>query len=67
MLNAANEVAVDVFLDGKLGFTSIPAVIERTMNAHSPESVLTIDVIRRVDVWAREQARAMAAELELIL
>ena len=67
VLNAANEVAVETFLDGKLGFTSIPRVIERTMNGHSPESVLTIDVIRRVDAWAREQARAMAAELELII
>ncbi|HEY7191694.1 MAG TPA: 1-deoxy-D-xylulose-5-phosphate reductoisomerase [Vicinamibacterales bacterium] len=65
VLNAANEVAVEMFLDGKLGFTSIPRVIERTMNAHSPDGVLTIDVIRRVDAWAREKARAMAAELEL--
>ena len=67
VLNAANEVAVEAFLDGKLGFTSIPRVIERTMNGHSPERVITIEVIRRVDLWAREQARAMAAELELIL
>ena len=67
VLNAANEVAVEAFLDGKLGFTSIPRVIERTMNGHSPEDVLTIEVIRRVDLWAREQARAMAAELELII
>jgi 1-deoxy-D-xylulose-5-phosphate reductoisomerase len=67
VLNAANEVAVDAFLEGKLGFTSIPRVIERTMNGHSPEGVLSIDAIRRVDTWAREQARAMAAELELIL
>jgi 1-deoxy-D-xylulose-5-phosphate reductoisomerase len=65
VLNAANEVAVEMFLDGKLGFTSISRVIERTMNAHSPDSVLTIDVIRRIDGWAREKARAMAAELEL--
>jgi 1-deoxy-D-xylulose-5-phosphate reductoisomerase len=64
-MNAANEVAVEMFLDGKLGFTSIPRVIERTMNGHSPDGVLTIDVIRRVDAWAREKARAMAAELEL--
>jgi 1-deoxy-D-xylulose-5-phosphate reductoisomerase len=67
VLNAANEVAVEAFLDGKLGFTSIPRVIERTMNGHSPEGVLTIEVIRRVDLWAREQARAMAAELELTI
>ena len=67
VLNAANEVAVESFLEGKLGFTSIPRVIERTMNGHSPDGVLTIDVIRRVDAWAREKARATAAELELIV
>ena len=67
VLNAANEVAVDAFLEGKLGFTSIPRVIERTMNAHSPEDVITIDVIRRVDAWAQGKAQAMAAELELIV
>src|SRR5687767_3999294 len=37
VLNAANEVAVDAFLEGKLGFTSIPQVIEKTMNDHELE------------------------------
>jgi 1-deoxy-D-xylulose-5-phosphate reductoisomerase len=65
VLNAANEVAVDAFLDGKLGFASIPAVIERSMNAHTVEGVSTIDVVRRVDAWGRAYAREMAGELEL--
>ena len=64
-LNAANEIAVDAFLEGKLGFTSIPTVIERTMNAHAVESVSTLDVVRRVDAWGRAYARALAGELEL--
>ena len=37
MLNAANEVAVSSFLEGRLGFTGIPGVIEQTMDAHTPE------------------------------
>ena len=65
VLNAANEVAVDAFLDGKLGFTSISRVIERSMNAHTVERVSTLEDVRRVDAWARDKARAMAAELEL--
>jgi 1-deoxy-D-xylulose-5-phosphate reductoisomerase len=65
VLNAANEVAVEVFLDGKLGFMDIPRVIERTMNAHAVEPVSTLQVVRRVDGWARQQARATARELEL--
>jgi 1-deoxy-D-xylulose-5-phosphate reductoisomerase len=64
-LNAANEVAVEAFLEGKLGFRSIPAVIERTMNAHAVERVSTVDTVRRVDAWGRAYAREMAGELEL--
>ena len=65
VLNAANEVAVEAFLDGKLGFTAIPRVIEKTMNAHEIEQVSTIDTVRRVDLWAREQAHDAARALEL--
>jgi 1-deoxy-D-xylulose-5-phosphate reductoisomerase len=65
VLNAANEVAVAAFLDGKLGFTSIATVIERTMNAHTVEGVSNLETVRRVDTWGRTYAREMAAELEL--
>ena len=65
VLNAANEVAVEAFLEGKLGFTAIPVVIEKTMNAHTVESVSTLDVVRRVDRWARAHAHEIARALEL--
>jgi 1-deoxy-D-xylulose-5-phosphate reductoisomerase len=65
VLNAANEVAVGSFLDGKLGFTSIPRVIERTLDAHHIADVETLSVVRHVDAWAREHARGIARELEL--
>jgi 1-deoxy-D-xylulose-5-phosphate reductoisomerase len=65
VLNAANEVAVEAFLGGKLGFTAIPRVIERTMNAHQPEDVSSLAVVRRVDAWARDYALEMSRELEL--
>ncbi len=64
-LNAANEVAVELFLNGRLGFMGIPRVIERTMDAHKVEQVSTLAVVRRVDAWARDQARNAARELEL--
>jgi 1-deoxy-D-xylulose-5-phosphate reductoisomerase len=63
VLNAANEVAVDTFLEGKLGFTSIPRVIERTMDAHEVKRVDTLQVVRAVDTWAREHALQIAREL----
>jgi len=65
VLNAANEVAVEHFLDGKLGFTAIPRVIQETMDAHDVEKVTTVDVVRRVDRWSRECARHRAQALEL--
>ena len=65
VLNAANEVAVSAFLDGKLGFMDVPRVIQRTMDAHTPEPVSTLQAVRRADEWAREHARDGARELEL--
>jgi 1-deoxy-D-xylulose-5-phosphate reductoisomerase len=65
VLNAANEVAVETFLEGRLAFPAIPRLIEMTMNAHVVQSVTTLDVVRAVDGWARDQARDLARELEL--
>ena len=65
MLNTANEVAVAAFLGGKLGFTAIPRVIQKTMDAHQVEPVSTLETVRRVDRWAREQALDEARALEL--
>ncbi len=65
VLNAANEVAVEIFLEGKLGFTGIPDVIEKTMDAHVSGPVSTLDVVRRADGWARDYARRIARGLEL--
>ena len=65
VLNAANEVAVASFLEGRLGFRDIPAVIERVMNDHVPEPVSSVDTVRRVDAWARNHASVVAGELEL--
>ncbi len=65
VLNAANEVAVGAFLDRKLGFITIPRVIQKTMDAHTTEPVSTLQAVRRTDRWAREYAHGAAHELEL--
>jgi 1-deoxy-D-xylulose-5-phosphate reductoisomerase len=65
VLNAANEVAVALFLEGRLGFTAIAAVIERAMDAHRPAEVSTLAAVRAVDMQAREDARHIARGLEL--
>jgi 1-deoxy-D-xylulose-5-phosphate reductoisomerase len=60
VLNAANEVAVAEFLDGRIGFTAIPHVIAETMDAHRPCHVSTIAEVRNVDRWARDHALRVA-------
>jgi 1-deoxy-D-xylulose-5-phosphate reductoisomerase len=55
-LNAANEVAVDAFLDAGLPFTEIPAVIEAVLDAHQPQPAVDLEAILEVDRWARDEA-----------
>ncbi len=54
--NAANEVAVDAFLKERLGFLDIPELIEKTMQAHQPFPVNTIEKVMAADSWARKTA-----------
>jgi 1-deoxy-D-xylulose-5-phosphate reductoisomerase len=61
-LNAANEIAVQAFLDGKIGFAGIAAINERTMSGHTAEPVADIATVLRVDQWAREAAKSLLAE-----
>ena len=65
VLNAANEIAVEAFLDRQIGFMRIPHVIEKTMAAHTAEAVSSLQVVRRVDSWTRDYARNAVRELEL--
>jgi 1-deoxy-D-xylulose-5-phosphate reductoisomerase len=65
VLNAANEVAVGAFLEGRLSFPAIARLIELTMNAHAVQRVTTLAIVRAVDAWARAQAGELARELEL--
>ena len=65
VLNAANEVAVARFLDGRLAFPAIAQVIQQTMAAHKAAEVNTLAAVRAVDAWAREHALEMAREVEL--
>jgi 1-deoxy-D-xylulose-5-phosphate reductoisomerase len=59
VLNAANEVAVEAFLQGGLGFPGIADVIRSTMEAHVPAPVDSLPAVRAVDAWARQQAAAL--------
>ena len=56
VLNAANEVAVQAFLDQRIRFTDIPQVIRQTLG-HYPEAVsVTLESVLAADEWARQWA-----------
>ncbi len=59
ILNAANEVAVHAFLEGRLGFLGIPEVIERTLERLPAEPVRAFESLYEAD----REARALAASL----
>jgi 1-deoxy-D-xylulose-5-phosphate reductoisomerase len=65
VLNAANEVAVSRFLEGRIGFPSISRIIEQTMDVHRPAEVSSLAAVRAVDLWARSHADDVARGLEL--
>ncbi len=55
VLNGANESAVSMFLDGKIGFTQIAELIDKAMNAYNEvDTVCTVESIINADNWARE-------------
>jgi 1-deoxy-D-xylulose-5-phosphate reductoisomerase len=61
VLNAANEIAVDEFLNEHVKFTDIPIIIEQTMSNFSAESADSLEIILQVDKRAREQAHKIIA------
>jgi len=57
VLNAANEVAVDMFLDERIPFTGIPIMIEEALAAHRPIHTPSLDDIIAADRTTRERLR----------
>jgi len=57
VLNAANEEAVDLFLEERIGFLEIPFLIEKTMEAHRPFPIDTLEKVLEADAWARQTVR----------
>jgi 1-deoxy-D-xylulose-5-phosphate reductoisomerase len=56
-LNAADEVAVEAFLQGQIGFAHIPKVIEEALSATEAGKLESIKQVLEVDARAREVAR----------
>ncbi len=59
VMNSANEIAVEAFLENKIGFPDIPDIIEQTMNSYTVKYDSAIDDIVHEDMWARNFAGAL--------
>ena len=59
VLNAANEVAVDAFLDGRIAFTGITGLVSDCLDSAPHGDVDTLDAVLDVDRQTRDLARAM--------
>jgi 1-deoxy-D-xylulose-5-phosphate reductoisomerase len=67
VLNAANEVAVSAFLERRIGFGAIPALIRDAMDAYEqrgPQPVRELGDVRAIDGWARAFAAAAAGRVQ---
>ena len=61
VLNAANELAVEAFLAGEIGFARIAATIERVLSTTTIAEPHSLDVVIEADQWARTRARQIIA------
>jgi 1-deoxy-D-xylulose-5-phosphate reductoisomerase len=56
VLNAANEIAVEAFVNRKINFPQITETVRRTMDAHQVVAHPTLEQILEADAWARREA-----------
>lgn len=61
VFNAANEVAVAAFLEGKIPFGRIPHVIEAALRRHADAGTISLDAVRAADLAARRHAEEAVA------
>ncbi len=61
VLNAANEVAVQAFLEDKIKFLDISRIIAQVLNGHAYTKRLSLRVIQQADAWARQATAEVIA------
>ena len=60
VMNAANEIAVELFLTGNIAFIQIAEIIEKTMDAHQAHDLKTIEEVLQADQWGRDKAHEIS-------
>ncbi len=61
-LSAANEVAVDAFLEGRISCGQIAKIVETTLDFYSQDPLSSIDALIAADAQSRERARTVVAQ-----
>ena len=61
VLCGADDMAVELFLGGRIGFLDIPVVIREALEAHEPTMDPSVDQIAAAAAWARDDVAARAA------
>jgi len=59
VMNAANEIAVEAFLNRRLSFSGIPKVIEKVMLQHRKSDLTSVEIALSADRWGRDEAQEM--------
>ena len=59
VLNAANEVAVHAFLEGKIPFPAIVSSTEKVLESHDPGPIASLEDALQYDAWGRRRAREL--------
>jgi 1-deoxy-D-xylulose-5-phosphate reductoisomerase len=60
VFNAADEVAVEAFLEGRITLGQVPDLLGRVLDEHTVEPLSSLDQLETVDAWARAAARTAA-------
>ena len=60
VLSAADEVAVHLFLEGRIGFNDIHRIVREALDSYEPAPATTVEAVLEADAWARRQALAAA-------
>jgi len=62
VLNGANEIAVNAFLNNQISLSEIPIIIQNTMRSHNPKLNPGIEDILNADYWARQKALSLCVK-----
>ena len=63
VLNSANEVANEMFRQGRIGFLDIERILMQVMDRHERIAHPTLDEVLTVDAWGRKAAAELAREI----